>query len=69
MLEMLKYKLFLNIFKDIDMVFKEAEILKSLKHKNIVEIYNCYTLKNMKVVFIMEYLEGGELLQYLECIL
>lgn len=49
------------------MVFKEAEILKSLKHKNIVEIYNCYTLKNMKVVFIMEYLEGGELLQYLEC--
>jgi serine/threonine protein kinase len=25
---------------------------------------NCYALKNMQVVFIMEYLEGGELLEY-----
>ncbi|KAL4448802.1 hypothetical protein ABPG74_012891 [Tetrahymena malaccensis] len=47
---------------DIDMVFREAEILKSLNHKNIVKIKNCYTLSDMKVVFIMEYLEGGELL-------
>lgn len=48
------------------MVFREAELLKSLDHKNIVKILNCYTLSNMQVVFIMEYLEGGELLQYLE---
>jgi serine/threonine protein kinase len=46
------------------MVFREAELLKSLKHKNIVKILNCYTLGNMQVVFIMEYLEGGELLEY-----
>ena len=48
----------------IDMVFREAEMLKSLHHKNIVKIHNCYTLPNMEVVFIMEYLEGGELLEY-----
>jgi MAP/microtubule affinity-regulating kinase len=44
------------------MVFREAEMLKSLVHKNIVKIYNCFTLANMQVVFVMEYLEGGELL-------
>ena len=47
------------------MVFREVESLKSLNHKNIVSIKNCYTLANMKVVFIMEYLEGGELLDYI----
>lgn len=50
---------------DIDLVFREAETLKSLSHKNIVKIFNCFTLKNMEVVFVMEYLEGGELLKYL----
>lgn len=50
---------------DIDLVFREAETLKSLTHKNIVKIFNCFTLKNMEVVFVMEYLEGGELLKYL----
>lgn len=50
---------------DIDLVFREAETLKSLNHKNIVKIYNCFTLQNMQVVFVMEYLEGGELLKYL----
>ncbi len=48
------------------MVFREAEILKSLNHTNIVKINNFYTLSDMKVVFIMEYLEGGELLDRLE---
>ena len=52
--------------QDIDMVFREAEILKSLNHKNIVKIKNCYTLSDMKVVFVMEYLEGGELLERVE---
>lgn len=32
---------------DIDMVFREAEVMKSLSHKNIVKILNCYTLPNM----------------------
>lgn len=35
--------------QDIDMVFRESEVLKSLNHKNIVKIYNCFTLSNMQV--------------------
>jgi hypothetical protein len=36
-------------------------MLKMLNHKNIVKIHNCFTLKNMRVAFIMDYLEGGDL--------
>lgn len=32
---------------DIDLVFREAEVMKSLRHKNIIKIYNCYTLPSM----------------------
>ena len=46
------------------MVFREVEMLKSLNHKNIVKIMNCYTLPNMEVIIVMEFLEGGELLDY-----
>lgn len=45
--------------------------MKSLKHQNIVEVHKCLTMKNMEVVIIMEYLEGGDLLKYvtaLECL-
>jgi serine/threonine protein kinase len=48
------------------MVFREVEILKSLQHTNIVKIYNCFTLPQMQIVFVMEYLEGGELTEYIE---
>ena len=49
---------------DVDIIFKEANMLKAMNHKNIVKILNCYSLKNDRVVFIMEYLQGGELLEY-----
>ena len=52
--------------QDIDMVFREIEMLKALNHTGIVKIYNAYTLPLMEVVLVMEYLEGGELLQYVE---
>lgn len=51
---------------EIDGIFVQAETLKSLKHENIVKVYNCLTLKNMQVAIIMEYLEGGELLTLVE---
>lgn len=51
---------------DIDMIFREAESLKTLNHPNIIKIINCYTLTDMKVVIIMEYLKGGELKQFLK---
>ena len=52
--------------EDIDMIFREAELLGSISHKNIVKIKNTLTLTNMEVAFIMEYLEGGELLELVQ---
>lgn len=51
---------------DIDMIFREAANLKSLNHPNIVKILNCYAMNDMRVVIVMEYLEGGELLELLK---
>ena len=51
---------------DIDSIFVEAEILKSLNNENIVKVHNCLTLKNMEVAIIMELLQGGELLKLVE---
>ena len=51
---------------DVDLVFKEGTILKHLEHKNIVKIFNCYTLSNGQVVLIMEYICGGELARYVQ---
>lgn len=56
----------MNSADDIDQVYKEAETMKNLKHKNIVEIYHTYALNNLQTVLIMEYLEGGELLDLLQ---
>ena len=47
---------------DVDLIFGEAETLKSLNHRNIVKVINCFNL-GREVAFIMEYLEGGELLE------
>lgn len=48
------------------MAFREVENLKALSHPNIVRILNCYTLSNMQLVVVMEYLEGGELIGLLK---
>ena len=47
------------------MVFKEASTLKNLKHPGIVQVHDCFTLKKMQVAFVMEFLEGGELKDYI----
>ena len=44
-------------------IFKEALALKKLQHKNIVQLYHAFMLKN-DLVLIMEHASGGELLQY-----
>ena len=56
----------LGTASEIDSIFLEAETLKTLKHDNIVKVHNCLALKNMQVAIIMEYLEGGELLAYVQ---
>ena len=43
------------------MIFGEANALKNLLHKNIVKMQNCYIFQDMRAVFIMEYLKGGDL--------
>ena len=51
--------------RDVYIVFAEAETLKNLKHSNIVTMHNCFLdKKSLRAYFIMEYLEGGELLGY-----
>ncbi|EAR89639.2 Serine/Threonine kinase domain protein (macronuclear) [Tetrahymena thermophila SB210] len=53
--------------KDIEMMFKEIGLLKNLNHKNIIKVLNCYTLKSeMKLAIVFEYLEGGDLREYLD---
>ena len=32
--------------QDIELIFREAEVLRSLSHKNIVKVYNSYPIKN-----------------------
>lgn len=51
---------------EVNKLFTEAETLKNLHHKGIVRVLNCFSLSSMQVAFIMEYLDGGELLKYVE---
>jgi MAP/microtubule affinity-regulating kinase len=66
------FRLFFGIFvsffientNDITRIFSEASALKNLMHPNIVTIKNFFTMTNMQFIFVMEYLEGGELKEY-----
>ncbi|EGR33927.1 protein kinase domain protein [Ichthyophthirius multifiliis] len=56
-----------KVNKIAEMMFKEIGILKNLDHKNIVKVHNFFTLQpEMKVAIVLEYLEGGDLRQYIE---
>ena len=53
--------------EDVESIFSEAETLKSLVHPNIVKVINFFVIKKtLQTYFVMEHLEGGELLQFLE---
>jgi hypothetical protein len=45
---------------------REAQILASLKHKNIVQIYKAGILEEEQLYFEMEYLDGRNLREYME---
>jgi serine/threonine protein kinase len=49
----------------IEDIYKEANILKMLNHKNIIKLYQAFVVKN-EIILIMEYADGGELVQYVE---
>jgi len=40
---------------------KEIEILKSIRHENIIVLHGCYKIKNYNF-FVMDYMDGGDLL-------
>ena len=46
-------------------IYKEAESLKKLQHKNIIALYHAF-IEGKQLCMIMEYAAGGELLQYVE---
>lgn len=56
---------FMDNSNDVGRIFAEASALKNLNHENIVKIKNFFTLNNMQFIFVMEFLEGGELKEYI----
>ena len=46
-------------------MLKEIMALKYLRHRNILRILNCFFM-DMKIILILEYLEGGDLKQYVK---
>ncbi len=48
------------------MIYTENDTLSLLDHPNIVKMINCFNLDNMEQVFIMEYIEGGELQDFVK---
>lgn len=49
----------------IEEIYREADAMKKLNHKNIVMLDNAFVDKK-DVIMIMEYLGGGDLLEYVE---
>ena len=46
-------------------IYKEAEAVKALTHKNIIKLYHAFVMEK-QFVMIMEAAMGGELTRYLE---
>ena len=46
--------------------FKEAQVLQTLKHPNIIKLFNVFQLPDTRIVLLMEYLNGGSLKEYIE---
>ena len=51
-----------SLIQEID---REANTLKMLNHKNIIKLYQGFVIKN-ELLLIMEYADGGELMNYVE---
>lgn len=48
-------------------MFKEADSLKKLKHKNIIKLLYSFPVKaTNSLVIVMEYARGGELKKYMK---
>ena len=49
---------------DVERITREIHILKMLRHKNIVQLYDTVT-SNRHIYLIMEYVDGGDLYEYI----
>jgi serine/threonine protein kinase len=49
----------------IQNIYKEAESLKKLQHKNIIQLYHAF-VEGKQLVMIMECASGGELYKWVE---
>lgn len=49
----------------ISSIYKEAESLKALIHKNIIQLFHCF-IEGKQFIMIMEAAMGGELLDYMK---
>jgi serine/threonine protein kinase len=47
----------------VSQIFKEAQNLKKLRHKNIIELYHAF-IEGKQLIMIMELAAGGEVLGY-----
>ena len=45
----------------IEEIYKEAKILMTLKHRNIIQLHYAFLLDN-DICLVMEYADGGELI-------
>ena len=57
-------KRLLEDIKDVQRLKKEIKILKSIRHKNIVQLYDIMESET-NLYFVLEYCKGGELFDYI----
>lgn len=50
---------------EVNGIYKEANSIKKLRHKNIVELYNAF-VEGKQLIMIMELARGGELMEYVQ---
>lgn len=48
---------------EVNSIYKEANSIKKLRHKNIVELYHAF-VEGKQLIMIMELAKGGELMEY-----
>lgn len=51
--------------ESISDIYKEAQNLKMLRHKNVIELYHCL-LENKTLIMIMEVATGGEVYEFIK---
>jgi len=50
---------------EVNSIYKEANSIKKLKHKNIVELYHAF-VEGKQLIMIMELAKGGELMHHVQ---